>query len=407
MKTILFVSDTFRPEVNGVTNTLNHWISHLQQKNYKIKIIRPKQDKNDVGNDDELTIKSFKIPAYSELKFGFPNYFQLKNTIESWNPDVVYIATEGLLGLLTSIICRRQDIPCISGFHTNFHKYGAYYKLKWLHNNIYRYLRFFHNFTDATLVPTTQQKRQLETSGFERVNVLSRGVDSLLFNPKKRCNQLRKSWKLNSIDNDKVVLYVGRLANEKNIELAVDSFREIQLRFPSTKMVIVGNGPLKSQLEMNNPDIIFPGVKRGEELASFYASSDIFLFPSLSDTFGNVVLEAMASGLAVIGFDEAAIHEHSYNGQNNIAVTIHKDRFGHQIIDKSNQEFINVVSKTFENPYFLNKLQLNARNHIEQISWSSITSQLIEILFNENNSRKSNQCKKQIAHKSRSLASKV
>ncbi|WP_156504037.1 glycosyltransferase, partial [Oleiphilus sp. HI0066] len=187
-----------------------------------------------------------------------------------------------------------------------------------------KYMRWFHNTSASTLVPTQQQKQMLEHKGFTNTEVVSRGIDGELFSPTKRNQQLRDQW--GASENEPVFLYVGRIAAEKNLELLADTYESISEKYPKAKFVLVGDGPLKPSLAARYPALIFAGVKRGEKLAQHYASGDIFLFPSQTDTFGNVVTEAMASGCCICAFDDAAAKEHLDNRQSAFLADLGDDR---------------------------------------------------------------------------------
>src|SRR6185503_6559300 len=189
-------------------------------------------------------------------------------------------------------------------FRTNFHAYSQHYGLGWLRKTIVGYLRGFHNRTACTMVPTTAMRRQLEALGFANLEVVSRGVDSARFDPARRSAALRAQW--GAGDDTRVVLCVSRLAQEKNIELVWRAFEAIAGSGIDARLVLVGDGPLRAALQRRCPDAVFAGVRRGDDLAAHYASADLFLFPSLTETFGNVVPEAMASGLPVVAFDCAS-----------------------------------------------------------------------------------------------------
>jgi glycosyltransferase involved in cell wall biosynthesis len=181
-------------------------------------------------------------------------------------------------------------------------------------------LKRFHNKTGCTMVPTAQMAAELASYGFERTCVLSRGVDTQLFDPARRSMELRRTWSVGP--DDPVVLYAGRLAAEKNIGLAVDAYRRVKQKTANARMVVVGDGPIRQQLQQANPDFFYAGYRRGEDLAAHYASADVMLFPSLTETFGNVVTEAMASGLVTVAFDTAAAREHVRTGVNGVTVPV-------------------------------------------------------------------------------------
>jgi glycosyltransferase involved in cell wall biosynthesis len=196
------------------------------------------------------------------------------------------------------------QLPVCSDFRTNFHAYGQYYGLALLHRPIMGYLRHFHNRCQATMVPTAAIEQQLSNAGFKRLAVVARGVDKQLFDPARRSDNLRASW--GAAQDDLVVLHVGRLAPEKNLSVVLKAFNRIRAMKPRARLVFVGDGPSRAQLQARCPEAVFAGFRGGEELAAHYASSDLFLFPSLTETFGNVTTEAMASGLGIVAFDDAA-----------------------------------------------------------------------------------------------------
>jgi glycosyltransferase involved in cell wall biosynthesis len=220
--------------------------------------------------------------------------------------------TEGPLGRSALAAARRLRIPAASDFHTNFHSYSKHYGFGLLKPAIAAYLKRFHNQAACTFVPTHELKAQLAQQGYRDLLVVARGVDTELYTPARRSARLRESW--GALDDEVVVLYVGRLAAEKNMPLVFGAFEQIQRAVPSARLVLVGDGPQRAELEKRYLQHVFAGMRRGEDLAAHYASGDLFLFPSLTETFGNVTLEAMASGLAVVAYDYAAAREHIEHG---------------------------------------------------------------------------------------------
>jgi len=316
---VTLVTETFSPEVNGVAMTLGKLVQGLVNRGHCVQVVRPRQSVYDnpsrQAGIEECLVSGIAIPLYKELRFGWPAQRYLKSLWTKKRPDVVHVATEGPLGWSAIMTARKLGIPIISSYHTNFQNYSSHYGLGWLKKSISTYLRQFHNLTMATLVPTRALAESLQNSGFHHVSVMSRGVDVIKFNPNKRSTTLRESWGANN--QDLVLLYVGRLAKEKNIYQVLESFFEIRKNYPSTKMVFVGDGPLRKTLQRLCPQAIFSGTQIGEDLATYYASGDIFLFPSLTETFGNVVPEAMASGLCVVSYAYAAAEnliDHDENG---------------------------------------------------------------------------------------------
>ncbi len=306
---VSLVTETYLPEVNGVAMTLGHLAAGLSARGHRLMIVRPRQKHEKVGRlaTDQLLTPGIPLPGYGELRFGLPIRRKLQQLWAAEPPDVVHIATEGPLGLSALAAARALDIPVISTFHTNFHAYCQHYGIGWMQGSIGRYLRWFHNRTAATLVPTTELAGNLHRKGFRNVGLLSRGVDTQRFNPQRRSTALRASW--GASDADPVILVLGRIAPEKNLKLAIRAFSAIRAQKPQALMIFVGDGPQRHALACSHPECRFVGVRHGEELARHYASADLLLFPSLTETFGNVVSEALASGLPLLAFDYAAAGE--------------------------------------------------------------------------------------------------
>lgn len=310
---IALVSETYPPELNGVALTVRRCVEYLRSQGHRVELIRPRQP-GDARNDgaDEIRLPGLPLPMYRDVRFGLPATGMLRTHWREQRPDVVHIATEGPLGWSALYAARALDIPACTDYRTNFHRYSSHYRLGWLERPIDLYLRAFHNAGQCTFVPTGAQRMQLAARGYRNLAVIGRGVDAQLFNPQRRSRALRRRW--SACESDVVVLHVGRLAPEKNLDLVVRSFDAIRRMHSHARMVWVGDGPLRRKYEQANPEHLFLGPLAGEALAACYASADLFLFPSLTETFGNVTLEAMASGLALVAFDYGAAGEHALDG---------------------------------------------------------------------------------------------
>lgn len=305
---VALVSETYPPEINGVARTLERLCAGLVERGHEVSVVRPRpRDPLTEGAARQIVVPGAPLPGYDRLRFGWYCPRRLGALWAACPPDVVHVATEGPLGLAGQQAARRLGVPVTSTFHTNFDQYFRFYGFGALRRSARAYLRWFHNRTARTLVPTAAQRQSLTAAGFRRVDVLSRGVDAELFHPRRRDPDLRQSW--GAVATTPVALYVGRLAAEKNMALVEASARELRDRLPEARMVLVGDGPEGRRLRREHPDFVFCGERRGEDLAAHYASADLFLFPSLTETFGNVVTEAMASGLAVVAFARAAAAE--------------------------------------------------------------------------------------------------
>nr|WP_284047239.1 glycosyltransferase family 1 protein [Guyparkeria hydrothermalis] len=300
---IRLVTETFPPDINGVATTLGCLVAGLRERGHRVVVTCPKAAvARDLGDGEE--VPGVALPFYREVRLGLP---RRRAFLADWRedpPDVVHIATEGPLGASALAAARALDLPVTTSLHTNFHAYARDYRLGWLASPVMRYLRRFHNRSANTFIPTATQAAELGAQGFERLMVLGRGVDTDLFNPERRDASLRAVW--GADDATPVLLHVGRLAAEKNLALLADSWSRARAIDPQTRLVVVGDGPERTRLERQLPGAVFAGALRGEALARHYASADAFLFPSLTETFGIVMLEAMASGLDCLGFDYAA-----------------------------------------------------------------------------------------------------
>jgi glycosyltransferase involved in cell wall biosynthesis len=305
---IAFVTETYPPEVNGVAMTIARIVEGLHARNHDVQLIRPRQDASDSAETGvrfhEVLMRGLPIPRYPNLRMGLPSKKALVQLWSLHRPDVVHIATEGALGWSALQAALHLKLPVCSDFRTNFHAYSRHYGIGWLYKPIMAYLRKFHNRTQATMVPTEALRRDLEAGGFKKLSVVSRGVDVQQFSPLRRSQALREQWGV--APDELVVVYVGRIAPEKNLPALTAAFEAISKKDPRAKLVVVGSGPQQAELQQQLPNAIFAGQRKGEDLAAHYASGDLFLFPSLTETFGNVTTEAMASGLAVLAFNYAA-----------------------------------------------------------------------------------------------------
>jgi glycosyltransferase involved in cell wall biosynthesis len=316
---IALVTETYPPDINGVAHTVSKIVEGLRARGHELMLVRPRHHSDTEAATDsryqEVLVRGAPIPMYKQLRMGLPAQGALQKLWLKQRPDLVHIATEGPLGWSASRAARKLKIPTSSDFRTNFHAYSQFYGFGWLKGAIVAYMRKFHNATHCTMVPTQGLMVELSKIGFDRLMVVPRGVDTEHFSPSKRDEQLRQSW--GATAETQVLLSVGRLAVEKNLDTVVRCFKSLQVRGLPVKLVIVGDGPMRQALERSVPEAIFAGTRTGQDLAKHYASADLFIFPSLTETFGNVTIEAMASGLAVVAYDHAAagqLIEHKRNG---------------------------------------------------------------------------------------------
>jgi glycosyltransferase involved in cell wall biosynthesis len=311
---IELVTETYPPEINGVALTVQALEHGLKKLGHRVGLVRPEQlEESPRHHQDLMLVEGAPIPRYPGMRFGLPAKKRLHARWVAQRPDAIYIATEGPLGWSAMRSARKLGIPIATGFHTRFDDYVGRYGAGFLSPWVLAWLRRFHNRGDVTLVPTQELADSLTQQGFDHVMRLPRAVDTKKFHPEWRSENLRHSWGLGKTDI--AVLHVGRIAAEKNLGLAVIAYRLLQQKIPNAKFIFVGDGPARSSLENANPDFIFLGTQTGDALSQCYASADVFCFPSLSETFGNVTLEAMSSGLPICAFDYGAAHEYCHHAE--------------------------------------------------------------------------------------------
>ena len=364
------VTETYPPDINGVAHTIHQLVKGLRQlPHYQLQLIRlaqahePVKKINNRQNFTEIALTGFSLPFYKEVRVGLPHYIYLIKLWKQQRPAIVQIVTEGLLGWAALKAAKHLKIPVISDFHTHFAQYSQHYRLGFAFKWASAYLRSLHNQTLLTLVPTVELQQQLTQQGYQNLALLSRGIDTELFNPQWRLPSLRAQWQVQP--QQLVVALVTRLAAEKNLDLAFQAFRAIQAQVPDAKFLIVGDGPERSRLQALYPDCLFVGMQGGLALAQHYASADLFLYPSTSETYGNVIVEAMASGLAVVSFDYAAAHQHIRSGENGWTLPL-----------ADHAAFIQASVDLALQPALAKRLGQQAALTASQLSWHKVVAQL-------------------------------
>ncbi|MEM6627662.1 MAG: glycosyltransferase family 1 protein [Pseudomonadota bacterium] len=277
---IMLITDAWEPQVNGVVRTMKRVIAECEEMGHEWDIVSPADG-----------FKTFPLPTYSEIRLAFGGKRKIEERFLDFEPDAVHIATEGPLGWSARAMCLQHKMPFTSSYHTRFPEYiNARMPIPlWAG---YWYVREFHKYSGRVMVATKSMQEELTGRGFKNIAAWSRGVDTDLFHPKHRAED---GGPLAGLERP-IFINVGRVAVEKNIE----AFLELDL--PGSK-VVVGDGPQREELIEKYPGAHLPGAKFGEELAAYFANADVFVFPSLTDTFGLVILEAMAAGLPVAGFN--------------------------------------------------------------------------------------------------------
>lgn len=370
--TVALVTETYPPEINGVALTLSRLVAGLRSRGHRVQLIRPRQSRTDRAaaetDFEEILTAGMPIPGYRGLHFGLAARGSLRRLWQPSPPSIVHVATEGPLGASAVAAARDLALPVSSGYHTNFEAYSRHYRLGWLRGAVASHLRRFHNRTHLTLVPTEELAQALRADGYRNVGILARGVDMRLFSPLRRSEALREQW--GAGPQTLVVAYVGRLAAEKNLDLVTVGYEAIARVHGDTRMLFVGDGPSRTRLEARHRHFMFAGMRSGEDLAAHYASADIFLFPSLTETFGNVVPEAMASGLAVVAYDCAA------------ASDLVKDRAnGRKVTPGDADAFVAAAAELATEPRQLAAIRARAAPSVARLDWECIHDRFASALL--------------------------
>ena len=319
---LAFVTETFPPEINGVAMTFGVIARELGRRGHAVTVYRPRRSDLPAATEHpeyaEVALPGVPIPGYPMLRLGLPAGGALKKLWRAERPDLVHVATEGPLGSSAVSAARTLGLPVTSSFHTNFHAYTRHYGFAPLGRAVLAWLRYVHNRTQRTFAPTVALCHELEGLGFRDLTVLSRGVDTWQFHPARRSADLRLKW--GAEPDDPVVIHVGRMAAEKNYPLLFRAYTAMRAANPRCRFILVGDGPLRPRLQRENPHAVFTGFIPRDELARHYASADLYVHASLTETFGNVLTEALASGLATASFDYAAATEFVQHTLNGLAV---------------------------------------------------------------------------------------
>jgi phosphatidylinositol alpha 1,6-mannosyltransferase len=319
---VLYCTDTYPPQVNGVSVVTAISVAGLRERGWDVHVIAPKYPPDMAGTaDPEITeLPSVPLPLYPDVRLVVPNYAAVRAAIDRVKPDLVHCATEFLVGRLGQIAAARAGVPFVTSYHTDFSRYMTSYGVPWLGAPVSRYLARFHRRARRTFTPSKSSRAELWRLGVSDVEVWGCGVDAERFNPARRSQELRVRL---GIDGAFTFLYVGRLAAEKGVDIVMEAYRRAEARLPrgSVRLVVAGAGPEERRLRETAPEgTVFLGfLERGTALPTLYASADAFAFASTTETLGLVVLEAMASGLSVIAAPAGGVAEHLRDEENGFA----------------------------------------------------------------------------------------
>ncbi|MCQ4620634.1 glycosyltransferase family 1 protein [Corynebacterium sp. CCUG 71335] len=360
---VAIVAEAFLPNVNGVTNSVLRVLEYLEANGHEAIVIAPGARSNQeevpsYAGFPVVRVPTIMVPLVDSLPVGIPNT-TLWNTLREFQPDVVHLASPFVLGGVGAIACRRLKLPAVALFQTDVAGFSARYHLGFLEKAAWLWTRRLHNMTQMTLAPSSVTIAELEKHGIENVHKWGRGVDSVLFHPSKRSEQLRAKW--DPTGTKKFVGFVGRLASEKGVERLAALHGD-----PGIQLVIVGDGPERRDLGKLMPNAIFTGELRGEALAAAYASLDLFVHTGEFETFGQTLQEAQASGTPTIGPRAGGPIDtivDGYNGQLLDVPTFERD--------------LPAAAATILADDNLEQMSGNARESVANKTWSALCDQLL------------------------------
>ncbi|MDR8393193.1 glycosyltransferase family 1 protein [Aliifodinibius sp. S!AR15-10] len=352
---------------DGVSLTLNRLVDFLERKGIEVLVFGPTIDDPPIDHNGELVpVPSIPMPGRSEYRVtvGFPDAVQER--LAAFNPNLVHIATPDLLGFRAMRYAQSHNIQIVASYHTHFTSYLKYYNLEMLEMLGWKYLVWFYSQCKHVYVPSPSMADELNEQGINNgVRIWARGVNTEKFHPDKRDMKWRKS--LGIADDELVVTFVSRLVWEKDLQTYVDTIKKLKNRDLNIRAMVVGDGPAKKELQQMLPEAHFTGFITGEELHRAYASSDIFLFPSDTETFGNVTLEAMSSGLPCVVADATGSRSLVEAGIN-----------GFLAPPRNTSEFANGVQKIAEDEELRKKMGKTARQKALAYSWENVNEKLLE-----------------------------
>ena len=362
MKIVLF-TETFLPKIDGVVNTLCQLLRHLERRGHETVVVAPGRGPESFASARVVYQGGVGLPMYPELRMVSP-FADVDTPLRDFRPDLVHVANPFLLGVAGIRWAERSGFPVIASFHTDVPGYARTYGFPALARPLWGYLRWVHDKARLNLCPSRATLAELESRGFSNLKLWTRGVDADRFSPDKASQEWRNRL-TGGNPRSPLLLYVGRLAPEKR----VDWLRPLLARLPGTRLAIVGGGPSRMELErlFAGTPTVFAGYLQGEELASAYASADIFAFPSASETFGNVVLEAAASGLPAVAPGAGGVVDIVRNGETGFLFEAH-----------SLPAFCDSVGRLVHDFDMRREMSAMARSLAEGRSWEAVLDGLLE-----------------------------
>ena len=363
---IAFFTETFLPKVDGIVTRLTKTIEYLIRNGDEVIVFCPEGCPDNHKGAKVIGVAAMPLPLYPELKLGLPGP-AVSDALDAFKPDLIHVVNPAVLGLGGIWLAKTNNIPLIASYHTHLPKYLEYYGMGMLEPLLWELLKAAHNQALLNLCTSTAMVKELETKGIKRTALWQRGVDTESFRPELRSQEMRKKLLGKYPDTGCLLIYVGRLSAEKQIE----RIKPVLENIPEASLALVGDGPYRSQLEkiFENTKTNFIGYLSGDELASAYASGDIFLFPSSTETLGLVLLEAMAAGCPVIGANKGGIPD-IINDEINGCL------YDPEESDKGEKSLIEATKKILIDKNKKEQMRKAAREEAEKWDWNQATLQL-------------------------------
>ncbi len=360
VKKVAVLTESFLPKVDGVVKTSYLTIRYLQETGREVLIFAPDIAVEQVGDSQVIPLPSISVPQAPETRMALPNPVVARH-IEEFEPDLIHLFSPAAMSVNGMAVGRHLNLPVIANYQTDLPGYTEHYGFPMLSGPVNRWLRYIHNGCHLTLAPTRTIIRELRAAGYRRVRHWGRGVNTERFNPRHARPAMRRRL-LNGRDPDSLLcIFVGRLANEKRIELLRDVAQS-----PGIALTIIGDGALREELErvFAHTDTLFTGYLFGDELAQAYASADVFVFPGEYETFGQVIQEAMASGLPSVVVNAGGAPDVVADGASGI------------VVEPGSQAFAEVIQSLRDQPELRRRMSRNALMMAAERPWSALMAQL-------------------------------
>ncbi|MGJ9459710.1 glycosyltransferase family 4 protein [Oceanobacillus sp. CF4.6] len=365
MKIAIF-TDTFAPDVNGVARTLKRYTEYLNENSIEYRVFAPKSSSKDLFSKHVLRFTSLPFFLYRECRLALPNLSYLKEELLSFEPDIIHVATPFNIGLCGLHFAGKLNIPIVGSYHTDFDKYLKYYDIQFLSKVLWKYMHWFHRPLKKIFVPSMDTQKQLQKQGFNNLAIWPRGVDHSIFHSNYDKHIIRNKY---NIKEKYILLFVGRISPEKDVMLIPEINQMLEEKQKNDiHWLFVGDGPLKNELEKNAAsNMTFTGFLAGKELAQIYASSDLFVFPSATETFGNVVLESLACGTPVIGVNAGGVRS-----------IIEQNVTGILCEEKNTEEFVKAITTVLLDKEKREMMSSQGSKYALSQTWDSVFANLLE-----------------------------